>query len=65
MNRSHVAQPGPFMILPSLQDALAKSPTLPPLAAPDAPSLKQTAAFVGTLLTAGSALAWLILPRVL
>lgn len=52
-------------VLSDVQAALAKSPTLPPLPAPDAPSLASTATFVGSLLTAAGAMAWLLLPRVL
>lgn len=52
-------------VLPGVQAALAKSPTLPPVAAADAPSLRTTATLVGTLLTTAGAFAWLILPRVL
>ncbi len=62
---AHLAHLESVATLPGVQEALAKSPTLPPLAAADAPSLKSTATFVGTLLTAASALAWLVLPRIL
>ena len=50
--------------LPGIEEALSRCPTLPPLAAPDAPSLKTTAAFVGSLLSCPSVLAWFLLPRV-
>ena len=65
MNRCTHASLEAAQTLPGLHEALGRSPTLPPLPASDAPSLKTTATFVGTLLTAASALAWLVLPQVL
>lgn len=65
LNDGHAARLEAVATLPGVQEALAKSPTIPPLAGADAPSLSATATFVGTLLTAAGALAWLVLPRVL
>jgi hypothetical protein len=51
--------------LPGVQEALLRSPTVPPALDASAPGLARAARFVSVLLGSATAFAWLVLPQVL